>query len=94
MVWSSIYYFDSFFAPLVHALHPTHLPAKKTKLKLIECYFTLIRIGYPHVRELLTRKLGECDPQNKNALANLQLLLDIPLVILVLFFFFLFLMLL
>lgn len=76
MLWKFSFYFYSLFAPLVHYLHPTATVSLKPNLKQIECYFTLLRLVYPQIRDELQAAIDSAPRKNRNALVNLQLLFE------------------
>ncbi len=76
IIWKSPHFFHSFFAPLVHALHPKATVSTKPKLKLIECHFVHLRLIYPTVREQLQQAIDASPPEHRTALVNLQLLFE------------------
>lgn len=82
LLWKSSYFFTSFFAPLVHHLHPKSTVTMKPKLKIIECHFVHLRLIYPSIRESLQAAIDACPPEHRAALVNVQLLFEffIPVV--------------
>ena len=76
IIWKSPHFFPSFFAPLVHHLHPESTVSIKPKLKTIECYFVILRLIYPTIRESLQEAIDNSPPEHRAALVNIQLLFE------------------
>jgi hypothetical protein len=49
-VWRAPELFYTFFAPLCHSLNPKSPVKKKPRLKLIDSYFTMLRLLWPEFR--------------------------------------------
>jgi hypothetical protein len=81
-LWADEHYFSSFFSPLSKLLHPDKAPPKKPRLKILQCYLTLLRLVYPAVRDELALAIEESPTGNRALLENFQLLFEffIPLV--------------
>ena len=76
LLWKSEHYFTSFFARLVHALHPDSTVAIKPKLKYLECQYSILRLVYPAIRDELLQAIDGSPPGYKASLQNLQLLFE------------------
>ncbi len=81
-VWKKPELFYTFFAPLSHALNPKSPVKIKPKLKLIDSYWTMLRLLWPEFRQGFRALLPELTGKLKTHLKNILLIFEffIPIV--------------
>lgn len=81
-VWKKPELFYTFFAPLSHSLNPKSPVKIKPKLKLIDSYFTMLRLLWPEFRTEFRTLLVNQSGKLKTHLQNILLIFEffIPIV--------------
>lgn len=81
-VWKKPELFYTFFAPLSHALNPKSPVKIKPKLKLIDSYFTMLRLLWPTFRAQFRTLLPDLSGKLKTHFQNILLIFEffIPIV--------------
>jgi len=81
-VWRKPELFYTFFAPLCHSLNPKSPVKIKPKLKLIDSYFTMLRLLWPEFRAGFRGLLPDLTGKIKTHMQNILLIFEffIPIV--------------
>src|SRR5689334_1217192 len=73
VIWRRAEFFGAIFGPLYHLFHPNSVIPSKPRLKSIECFFTLLRLVYPKIRDTFAAQITK-NKKARQYLITLQVL--------------------